>query len=65
MGNEYMFRIYSENICGLSEEPRQSKNTAVIAKTGVTVCAHVYVQYSVTVCVCAMNCMDTTEGDVK
>uniref|UniRef100_A0AAX7V0C3 Myosin-binding protein C, fast-type n=1 Tax=Astatotilapia calliptera TaxID=8154 RepID=A0AAX7V0C3_ASTCA len=22
MGNEYMFRIYSENLCGLSEEPR-------------------------------------------
>uniref|UniRef100_A0A3Q3M178 Myosin-binding protein C, fast-type n=1 Tax=Mastacembelus armatus TaxID=205130 RepID=A0A3Q3M178_9TELE len=34
MGNEFMFRVYSENICGLSEEPRQSKNTAVIAKTG-------------------------------
>uniref|UniRef100_A0A3Q4GY51 Myosin-binding protein C, fast-type n=1 Tax=Neolamprologus brichardi TaxID=32507 RepID=A0A3Q4GY51_NEOBR len=35
MGNEYMFRIYSENLCGLSEEPRMSKNTAVIAKTGL------------------------------
>ncbi|XP_041830315.1 myosin binding protein Cb isoform X3 [Melanotaenia boesemani] len=35
MGNEYMFRIYSENLCGLSEEPRLSKNTAVIAKTGL------------------------------
>ncbi|XP_026170644.1 myosin-binding protein C, fast-type-like isoform X2 [Mastacembelus armatus] len=35
MGNEFMFRVYSENICGLSEEPRQSKNTAVIAKTGL------------------------------
>ncbi|XP_044034795.1 myosin binding protein Cb isoform X3 [Siniperca chuatsi] len=35
MGNEYMFRVYSENLCGLSEEPRQSKNTAVIAKTGL------------------------------
>ncbi|XP_068161151.1 myosin binding protein Cb isoform X3 [Antennarius striatus] len=35
MGNEYMFRIYSENFCGLSEEPRQSKNTAKIAKTGL------------------------------
>ncbi|XP_054454436.1 myosin-binding protein C, fast-type-like [Anoplopoma fimbria] len=33
MGNEYMFRVYSENLCGLSEEPRISKNTAVIAKT--------------------------------
>uniref|UniRef100_A0A4W6BPI6 Myosin-binding protein C, fast-type n=1 Tax=Lates calcarifer TaxID=8187 RepID=A0A4W6BPI6_LATCA len=36
MGNEYMFRVYSENLCGLSEEPRLSKNTAVIAKTGAT-----------------------------
>uniref|UniRef100_A0A3Q3C7T7 Myosin-binding protein C, fast-type n=1 Tax=Haplochromis burtoni TaxID=8153 RepID=A0A3Q3C7T7_HAPBU len=35
MGNEYMFRIYSENLCGLSEEPRMSKNTAVIGKTGL------------------------------
>ncbi|XP_061823680.1 myosin binding protein Cb [Nerophis lumbriciformis] len=35
MGNEYMFRVYSENLCGLSEEPRHSKNTAVIAKTGL------------------------------
>ncbi|KAM4524261.1 myosin-binding protein C, fast-type-like isoform 5-T5 [Odontesthes bonariensis] len=33
MGNEYMFRIYSENLCGRSEEPRSSKNTAVISKT--------------------------------
>ncbi|XP_036937462.1 myosin binding protein Cb isoform X3 [Acanthopagrus latus] len=35
MGNEYMFRVYSENLCGLSDEPRLSKNTAVIAKTGL------------------------------
>ncbi|KAM9425132.1 myosin-binding protein C, fast-type-like isoform 2-T2 [Pholidichthys leucotaenia] len=35
MGNEYMFLIYSENLCGLSEEPRLSKNTAKIAKTGL------------------------------
>ncbi|XP_035255213.1 myosin binding protein Ca isoform X2 [Anguilla anguilla] len=35
MGNEYMFRVYSENICGLSESAGFSKNTAVIAKTGL------------------------------
>ncbi|KAG7492124.1 hypothetical protein MATL_G00010910 [Megalops atlanticus] len=35
MGNEYMFRVYSENYCGLSEEPGLSKDTAVIAKTGL------------------------------
>ncbi|KAM3859540.1 myosin-binding protein C, fast-type-like [Diretmus argenteus] len=35
MGNEYMFRVYSENLCGLSEEPGVSKDTAVIAKQGL------------------------------
>ncbi|KAL1248294.1 hypothetical protein QQF64_021612 [Cirrhinus molitorella] len=33
MGNEYMFRVYSENLCGPSEDPCMSKNTAVIAKS--------------------------------
>ncbi|XP_035383246.1 myosin binding protein Ca isoform X2 [Electrophorus electricus] len=35
MGNEYSFRVFSENICGLSEDAGLSKNTAVIAKTGL------------------------------
>nr|XP_043907160.1 myosin binding protein Ca isoform X3 [Solea senegalensis] len=35
MGNEYSFRVYAENICGLSDEPGMSKNTAFIAKTGL------------------------------
>uniref|UniRef100_A0AAR2K6T1 Myosin-binding protein C, fast-type n=1 Tax=Pygocentrus nattereri TaxID=42514 RepID=A0AAR2K6T1_PYGNA len=35
MGNEYTFRIFSENICGLSDDAGASKNTAVIAKTGL------------------------------
>lgn len=34
IGNEYSFRVFSENICGLSEQAGISKNTAVIAKTG-------------------------------
>uniref|UniRef100_A0A8C2CAH6 Myosin-binding protein C, fast-type n=1 Tax=Cyprinus carpio TaxID=7962 RepID=A0A8C2CAH6_CYPCA len=34
IGNEYMFRVYSENLCGLSEDPCMSKNTAIVAKTG-------------------------------
>lgn len=38
MGNEYMFRVYSENMCGLSDEPCQGKNTAKIAKTGLRIC---------------------------
>uniref|UniRef100_A0A667XY80 Myosin binding protein Ca n=1 Tax=Myripristis murdjan TaxID=586833 RepID=A0A667XY80_9TELE len=36
MGNEYSFRVFSENICGLSDSVGISKNTAVIAKTGLT-----------------------------
>ncbi|XP_078093397.1 myosin binding protein Ca [Mustelus asterias] len=32
MGNEYYFRVFSENICGLSDSPRTSKNTAFIQK---------------------------------
>ncbi|XP_042254226.1 myosin binding protein Cb isoform X1 [Thunnus maccoyii] len=35
MGNEYNFRVYSENLCGLSDEPCFSKNTATIEKTGL------------------------------
>ncbi|XP_077170416.1 myosin-binding protein C, fast-type isoform X2 [Paroedura picta] len=35
MGNEYYFRVFSENICGLSENPGVSKNTAYIQKTGI------------------------------
>ncbi|XP_059733070.1 myosin-binding protein C, fast-type isoform X1 [Bos taurus] len=36
MGNEYYFRVYSENVCGLSDLPGVSKNTARIVKTGMT-----------------------------
>ena len=34
MGNEYRFRVYSENVCGTSQEPATSHNTARIAKEG-------------------------------
>uniref|UniRef100_A0A671S6M5 Myosin-binding protein C, fast-type n=1 Tax=Sinocyclocheilus anshuiensis TaxID=1608454 RepID=A0A671S6M5_9TELE len=34
MGNEYTFRVFSENICGMSDDAGISKNTAAIAKTG-------------------------------
>ncbi|KAM4723158.1 myosin-binding protein C, cardiac-type [Rhinophrynus dorsalis] len=34
MGNEYYFRVFSENMCGLSEKPVNSKNSAYIQKTG-------------------------------
>ncbi|KAM9391573.1 myosin binding protein Ca [Pholidichthys leucotaenia] len=36
MGNEYSFRVFSENICGLSEKAGVAKNTAIISKTGLT-----------------------------
>ncbi|XP_051846248.1 myosin-binding protein C, fast-type isoform X2 [Antechinus flavipes] len=36
IGNEYYFRVFSENICGLSDSPGMSKNTAKILKTGIT-----------------------------
>ncbi|XP_048869647.1 myosin-binding protein C, fast-type-like [Brienomyrus brachyistius] len=35
MGNEYIFRVFSENYCGLSESAGISKGSAVIAKTGL------------------------------
>ncbi|XP_031755629.1 myosin-binding protein C, cardiac-type isoform X4 [Xenopus tropicalis] len=34
MGNEYYFRVFSENMCGLSEKPCTTKNSAYIQKTG-------------------------------
>lgn len=34
MGNEYFFRIFSENLCGLSETAATTKNPAYIQKTG-------------------------------
>lgn len=39
IGNEYSFRVFSQNICGLSAEAGGSQNTAVIAKTGQEVAA--------------------------
>ncbi|KAK9534814.1 hypothetical protein VZT92_007235 [Zoarces viviparus] len=36
MGNEYLFRVFSENICGLSVVPGISKNTAIINKEGMS-----------------------------
>ncbi|XP_060117667.1 myosin-binding protein C, cardiac-type [Heteronotia binoei] len=34
MGNEYYFRIFSENLCGLSENAATTKDSAYIKKTG-------------------------------
>ncbi|XP_019745437.1 myosin binding protein Ca [Hippocampus comes] len=35
IGNEYSFRVFSENVCGLSEEPGVSSSTVLICKTGL------------------------------
>ncbi|XP_040265140.1 myosin-binding protein C, cardiac-type isoform X1 [Bufo bufo] len=36
MGNEYFFRVFSANMCGLSEKPANSKDSAHILKTGIS-----------------------------
>ncbi|KAM9846066.1 myosin-binding protein C, slow-type [Aulostomus maculatus] len=37
VGNEYYFRIFSENMCGLSESATQTKKSALIVKEGMQV----------------------------
>uniref|UniRef100_A0A8C8ZLV3 Myosin-binding protein C, slow-type n=1 Tax=Prolemur simus TaxID=1328070 RepID=A0A8C8ZLV3_PROSS len=34
IGNEYYFRVFSENMCGLSEDATMTKESAMIAKDG-------------------------------
>uniref|UniRef100_A0A3Q3F481 Myosin-binding protein C, slow-type n=1 Tax=Labrus bergylta TaxID=56723 RepID=A0A3Q3F481_9LABR len=40
VGNEYFFRIYSENMCGLSEAATVTKKSALIVKEGMQLKTH-------------------------
>ncbi|ELK18501.1 Myosin-binding protein C, fast-type [Pteropus alecto] len=45
VGNEYYFRVFSENVCGLSESPGVSKTTARILKSGINMKPFEYKQH--------------------
>ncbi|XP_036399032.1 myosin-binding protein C, cardiac-type isoform X1 [Megalops cyprinoides] len=46
MGNEYIFRVYSINMVGLSPEPCFSKDSAYILKTGIVYKPPVYKEHN-------------------
>ncbi|XP_053541464.1 LOW QUALITY PROTEIN: myosin-binding protein C, slow-type [Ictalurus punctatus] len=48
VGNEYYFRIYSENMVGLSENATTTKDTAVIVKEGMNLKNPEYINYDFT-----------------
>ncbi|KAH0616997.1 hypothetical protein JD844_028542 [Phrynosoma platyrhinos] len=48
IGNEYYFRIFSENMCGLSEDATRTTESAVIAKDGKVYKNPVYEDFNFT-----------------
>ncbi|KAJ8392341.1 hypothetical protein AAFF_G00077050 [Aldrovandia affinis] len=48
VGNEYYFRVFSENMCGLSESATSTKDSALIVKEGLSLKAPEYNDYDFT-----------------
>ncbi|XP_007893571.1 myosin-binding protein C, slow-type isoform X4 [Callorhinchus milii] len=48
VGNEYFFRVFSENMCGLSDDATRTKDAALIRKEGLALKTPKYNEYDFT-----------------